>query len=81
MTDRAAARRQLKDLATRLLDVAEGEVVMVTELACLEPGCPPVETVLAVLGTRPARQLKIHKAIPDVTEADVIAALASNHRH
>jgi hypothetical protein len=47
--------------------------VMVTELRCTEPGCPPLETVIAVLDQpgKP-RQFKIHKAIAEVTFADVL---------
>ena len=47
--------------------------VMVTELRCTEPGCPPLETVIAILDQPgQTRQLKIHKAIADVTFADVL---------
>jgi hypothetical protein len=57
--------------------LGEDDSVMVTELRCTEPGCPPLETVIAVLGVPgPARQYKLHKAIAEVTEADV-EALAS----
>jgi len=73
-------RRRLKEIATKVLAVGEDDVVMVTELACIEPGCPPIETVIAVLGTGTSRQLKIHKSIADITEADLIAA-ASGHPH
>ena len=81
MTDRANARRRLKELAARVLAVADDEVVMVTELACIEPGCPPIETVIAVLGTGPARQLKIHKPIVEIDEADLTEAASSPHCH
>lgn len=47
--------------------------VMVTELHCTEAGCPPLETVIAILD-QPGqpRQFKIHKAIADVAFADVL---------
>ena len=46
--------------------------VMVTELQCTEPGCPPVETVIAIL-ERPGqpRQHKVFKPMAEVTRDDV----------
>ncbi len=53
-------------------------VVSVTELACAEPGCPPRETVILVMWTdAPAWKARIHKAMPEVSEADVALALRS----
>lgn len=45
----------------------------VAELRCAEPGCPPVETVVAVLGAPGGspRQWKIHKPMSEVTRGDV----------
>jgi hypothetical protein len=49
-------------------------VVMVTQLRCHEPGCPPVETVIALLPMEGARwQTKLHKAPEDVSAADIQA--------
>jgi hypothetical protein len=48
--------------------------ILVTELHCSEPGCPPLETVIALLRPHmPAQQYKLHKAITDITAADVAA--------
>ncbi|MSO51796.1 MAG: hypothetical protein EXQ51_05165 [Acidobacteria bacterium] len=47
--------------------------VMVTELACLEPGCPPLETVIAVMdGGRPTWQYKLHKRADEVAWCEII---------
>lgn len=47
-------------------------VVMVTELQCREPGCPPLETVIAVLARDGQRRLyKIFKPLAAVTLDDV----------
>jgi hypothetical protein len=52
----------------------DSTVVMVTQLRCHEPGCPPIETVIALLPMAGARwQTKLHKAPEDVTEADIQA--------
>lgn len=50
--------------------------VLVTELECSEPGCPPIETVIALLREGEQVQHKIHKPIAEVSEADVLDALA-----
>ena len=50
----------------------DGVTILVTELQCAEEGCPPIETVIAVLGSPGnSRQFKIHKPITEVTEQDV----------
>ncbi len=54
--------------------------VMVTELACTEPGCPPLVTVVALLGPGDQTQHKIHKPLAEVTEADVAAAVRGDSR-
>jgi hypothetical protein len=48
--------------------------VMVTEMQCMAPGRLPLETVIAITdqGGMP-KQYKLHKAIPEVTFADVEA--------
>lgn len=48
---------------------------MVTELACREPGCPPVETVIGLLAPGNQTQHKIHKPLTDIVAADVLRAL------
>ena len=46
--------------------------VMVTELECREPSCPPIETVIAVLkGPGNTQQYKIHKTANEVDLSDV----------
>jgi hypothetical protein len=63
------------------LDDDAGGTVMVTELRCTEPGCPPLETVIALLGdSGPPRQHKIHKPMAEVTAGD-LARLAAPGDH
>ncbi len=51
--------------------------ILVTELRCAESGCPPLETVIAVLDQPgQTRQYKIHKAMSDVSSLDVQAAIS-----
>eukprot|EP01043_Picozoa_sp_COSAG02_P015378 COSAG02_NODE_655_length_18811_cov_23.089515_1_plen_499_part_10 len=49
--------------------------LMVAELECREPGCPPVETVVSVLDKANPQKIKIIKAMSDVMEADVTEAM------
>ena len=66
----------IKRWAAVALDIEEGVSLLVTELQCSEPGCPPIETVIALL--RPGKrteQFKIHRPIAEITQAEVTAAL------
>jgi hypothetical protein len=59
--------------------------ILVTELKCTEPGCPPVETVIALLpdpksGTK-KRQVKIHKPLTEITEEEVVRAISGHADH
>ena len=45
---------EIKAQVTTALRLDEEATVMVSELACMEEGCPPVETVIAVF--RPAME-------------------------
>ena len=56
-------------------------VISITELACVEPGCPPQETVILIMWTdAPAWKLRVHKRMPDVTFEDVVLSLRSAER-
>ena len=52
--------------------------VIVNQLECKEPGCPPVELVMTLLRPKPAPKLmfKIFKAAADATQEEVLAAVA-----
>lgn len=62
--------------------LSDDTTVMVTELECREPGCPPIETVIALLeGPGQTRQFKVHKSAQDVDRKDVEALAAGRIRH
>ena len=65
--------RQIKEWAYERLPISAEATVSVMELACHEPGCPPLETVIAAMehGKEP-RQWKSHKAMPDITLEDLV---------
>ena len=63
---------EIKAQVTALLGLGGEATVMVTELACMEEGCPPVETIIAVF--RPAMdklQFRLHRPISEVTAHDI----------
>ncbi len=64
---------EVKEWVVEVFGLGADVTVMVTELRCTEPGCPPLETVIAILD-RPGRprQFKVHKAAAEVTFADVL---------
>ena len=79
---RSAAIRALKATARTLFAAGEDDAVVVNELQCTEPGCPPIETVVALLraGSEP-RQVRVHKPAVEVTEDDLRAAIQGGHEH
>ena len=76
--DRATASRRVREWSRVILEATDDETVVVSELRCTEPECPPVETMIALLrsGTEP-RKVTIHKPVSEVTELDVRSALSS----
>ena len=73
----AATARRIKDWARELLALGDEVTILVSELSCSEPGCPPIETVIAVFrGRENPTKYTIHRASVDVTRDDV-AALAT----
>ena len=72
----------IKAWARTLWALSDETTVMVTELECREPGCPPIETVIAVLeGPGRTTQYKIHKAADEVSQADVEALAVRGGPH
>ena len=63
---------EIKAQVATALNLDEEATVMVSELACMEEGCPPVETVIAVF--RPAMgklQFRLHRPIAEITAHDI----------
>jgi hypothetical protein len=76
------ASRNVKEWARALWDASEEDTIAVNELRCSEPGCPPVETVVALLRPGDAKQqLRVHKPVIEVTREDLKEALEGRHDH
>jgi hypothetical protein len=68
----AAAARRIKEWAREILPPDEEVTILVSELACSEPGCPPIETVIALFrGRESAVKHTVHRPSAEVTREDV----------
>jgi hypothetical protein len=68
---------EIADLVRALLKLPEDTPVTVFPLACREPGCPPVETVIAVLAA-PRRRWTIHRPLAHIDDGVVTDLLTHN---
>lgn len=67
---------EVKAWVKQKLKLGETDLISVAELACHEPDCPPVETVLTVHDADGERRTwKVHKPLLEIEEADVLLAL------
>ena len=65
--------RRIKRALREALRLSDDVTITVTELACLEEGCPPVETAIGVLRTdAPQLQCKLHKPMEAVDADDLV---------
>ncbi len=67
-----AATRRVKAWTRERFSLDEDVAIMVSEVACGLPGCPPLETIVA-FWTAPDRrhQFKVFKRVAEVVEDDL----------
>ena len=66
----------MNDLARTVLQVSPDTAFAVNEIACNDPGCPGIETVILVMESgKKTRALKVSKVLDEVMEQDILAAL------
>ena len=64
--------RRIKETLHKALSLSEDATVTVTELACLEEDCPPIETVIGLLRPdAPQLQHKLHKPTGSIDAHDL----------
>jgi hypothetical protein len=70
--DQSAAIERVRDWTRARFRLSDDVTIMVTELACQLPGCPPVETVI-VFWTAPETRhhWKVFKPVAAVSEDDL----------
>ena len=70
--------RRIKRALREALSLSDDMTVTVTELACLEEGCAPLETVIGLLRPdAPQLQRKLHKPMDDVDATDLVQVCAA----
>jgi len=75
-----AIERVRRDVKQRF-SLGEDVTVSVTELSCNEPGCPDLQTVIAVLRTGDKPLIgRVHKPIPKLGPKDIEAAFETAER-
>ena len=71
------ALARVREWARELWGLREEDSVVVSELRCSEPGCPPLETVVLIAASdRPTFQHKLHLAASDMRREDLQALYA-----
>ncbi|MEM6256112.1 MAG: hypothetical protein AAF821_24630 [Cyanobacteria bacterium P01_D01_bin.156] len=66
--------KQLKGWVYQTLSLDEGVPLSISQLTCTEPGCPPLETVIAIM-TQPPQTYKIHQPASEITADDIVQTL------
>jgi len=65
--------RRIKEALREALSLSHDTTVTVTELACLEKACAPIETVIGLLRPgAPQLQYKLHKPTDAVNAEDLV---------
>jgi hypothetical protein len=70
----------IKRWTREILRLGEDVVITVHEIACADPGCPLVETVIAVFEEQRTRRWKLTRPRIAVTRAMVAQTLAADAR-
>ncbi len=67
-----AAVRRVKDFTRAHFRLGEAETILVAEVECQTPGCPPLETIIAFWGEDARRRhYKVFKPVEEVVEDDL----------
>lgn len=70
--------RRVKSVLREALRLSPDTTITVTELACFEDGCAPLETVIGLLRPdAPQLQHRLHKPIDQLDTADLAQACAA----
>ena len=70
----------LKAAVRDTLRLNDEQTVVIRQVACTDPGCPPVETVIAVLSAgAPSLRWTVPQALADLTPEAIRIALSQAH--
>ena len=76
--DRDAALDRLRTWTRARFTLGDDDTVMVSEIACAVPGCPPLETHVVFWTPAGRHHFKIFKPPAEATEDDVPPAFMKN---
>ncbi len=77
--ERVAIATRLKQALRAALELSEADTLAVNEIACADPGCPDMETIVLVMRAgAPTRALRIRRTLEDVDAADIAALVAED---
>ena len=78
--EQAQLAKRVKADCTVALGLGEGDAITVNEIACTDPGCPDIETVVLVMRAgEPTRAIRI-RAPMEVVGAAELLQLAADER-
>jgi nitrate reductase delta subunit len=76
--DRAAAVASVRGWTKARFTLTDDETLMVSELACRVPGCPPIETHVVFWTAAGRHHFKIFKPLAQVSDDDLPPAFMKN---
>ena len=68
--EHTAALDRVREWVCARFSLGEG-AILVAEVACAVPGCPPIETVIAFWSEGRRHHFKVFKPVAEVTDADL----------
>jgi hypothetical protein len=73
----SAHRAAVRAWVVERLGLGEADLVSLAELACAEPGCPPLETVVTIHRADGARsEHRLQRGLAEIARDDIAALLA-----
>ncbi len=76
--DHGAALDRLRDWTRKRFRLAADETIMVSEVSCTVPGCPPLETLVVFWTAQGRHHFKVFKPLAEVVEDDLPPAFMKN---
>lgn len=73
-----ARLERLRDWTRTRFALGDDETIMVSEIACAVPGCPPIETHVVFWSDLGRHHFKIFKPLAEVIEDDLPPAFMKN---
>jgi len=69
--ERQQALNRVREWTRERFELGEDSAILVAEVACAVPGCPPLETVIAFWSGARRHHTKVFKPVADVVEDDL----------